>query len=77
MDLVFEVIFNYPTAVDFATIMNFNWATGFIYCFTTMAAFVGVAIIAMQRPSGGMVRKNSRDQVDGRMGRGDILVETL
>jgi hypothetical protein len=61
MDLVAEVISYFNTSATVTTINNFDWAASFIYCFTTMAIFVGVAVVAMQMPYRGMVRKNSGD----------------
>jgi hypothetical protein len=61
MDLVAEVIFYFNTSSTVTTIVNFHWADSFIYCFTTMAIFVGVAVVAMQRPYSTVVTKNSRD----------------
>jgi hypothetical protein len=61
MDLVAEVISYFNTSATFMTIIDFDWADSFIYCFTTMAIFLGVAVVAMQKPCRKMVRKNSTD----------------
>jgi hypothetical protein len=61
MDLVAEIVQSYNTAASYKTIINFQWASSFIYCFTTLAVFLGIAVVAMQRPYRGLVRKNSRE----------------
>jgi hypothetical protein len=61
MDLVSEAISCFNTTLTYTTIINFDWATSFIYCFTTMAVFLGAAVIAMQRPYREIMRKNSKD----------------
>jgi len=61
MDLVAEVISYFNTSATVTTINNFDWAASFVYCFTTMAIFVGVAIVALQKPDHGMLRKNLKD----------------
>ena len=62
MDIVTEVLQYYNTKVSFNTIINIMWANLFICCFATMAVFLGVVVIALQRPFVGLVRKNSMDK---------------
>jgi hypothetical protein len=65
MDIAAEVLQYYNTNASYSTIVNIQWASLFIYCFATIAVFLGVAVIALQRPFVELVRKNSRDQENG------------
>jgi hypothetical protein len=61
IEVLKEVVPTYLTPDSSTDAINLEWASAFLYCFTNMAAFVGVAVIAMQMPLSESLRKNSRD----------------
>jgi hypothetical protein len=69
LDLAAEVAFAYflsdMVTTTYNAISGLERASAFINCFMNMAVFVGVAVVAMQRPSGGVVLKNSIDRETG------------
>jgi hypothetical protein len=65
MDLVSDILSYFNTTATLSALINFDWATSFIYCFTTMAVFLGVAVIAMQRLHIEVAGKNSKDNGSG------------
>jgi hypothetical protein len=61
MDIIFAIIPTYNIPISYADAVNLELAANFIYAFTNMAIFLGVAVIAVQRPPREFVRKNPRD----------------
>jgi hypothetical protein len=61
MEIIFAIIPTYNIHISSTDAENLELAAAFIYCFTNMAAFLGVAVIAMQTPSRELMRKNPRD----------------
>jgi hypothetical protein len=66
MDILVGVISTYNIDISFTDADNLFSAAEFIHCFTAMAAFLGVAVIALQRPPSESLKKNQRDHGENR-----------
>jgi hypothetical protein len=65
MEVFMEVVPTYDTPYSSTDVTNLEWASEFLYCFTTIVVFLGVAVIAMQRPPSKSLGKNPRDDGEG------------
>jgi hypothetical protein len=55
------VVPTYDTPYSSTDVINLEWASEFLYCFTNILVFLGVAVIAMQRPPSKSLGENPRD----------------